>query len=197
VAVADQDQDAGAGVAAAQTDVVQPAVVSQGDDAAEVDAVVAGPGSGRCRSGCRWARLLGGRCRPGWARAARGRGVGSDGVVVATELVEQGLELAEGGRAGLPVEPFLHGLVGTLDFPAGLRVVGPGVAEPDFAGVAGQLEGSPAAAAWGAGEHRPVSDSRPAGSPCSLVAVVNTVLTSPAVNTRRAVLANIAGSGRR
>jgi hypothetical protein len=72
--------------------------------------------------------------------------VGSDGVVVATELVEQGLELAEGGRAGLPVEPFLHGLVGTLDFPAGLRVVGPGVAEPDFAGVAGQLEGRPAAA---------------------------------------------------
>jgi hypothetical protein len=47
--------------------------------------------------------------------------VGSDGVVVATELVEQSLELAEGGRAGLPVEPFLHGLVGTLDFPAGLR----------------------------------------------------------------------------
>jgi hypothetical protein len=35
------DQDAGAGVAAADADVVQPAVVSQGDQAAAVDAVVA------------------------------------------------------------------------------------------------------------------------------------------------------------
>jgi hypothetical protein len=41
VAVADEHQDAGAGVAAAQPDVVQPAVVPQGDDAAGVDAVVA------------------------------------------------------------------------------------------------------------------------------------------------------------
>ena len=72
-----------------------------------------------------------------------------DGVVVAAEVVELGLELGDGGRAGLVVEPFLQGLVEAFDFPAGLRVVGPGVGEPDPAGVAGELEGDPAAAAVG------------------------------------------------
>jgi hypothetical protein len=37
----DQDQDVGAGVAAADADVVEPAVVAQGEDAAGVDLVVA------------------------------------------------------------------------------------------------------------------------------------------------------------
>jgi hypothetical protein len=41
VAILDQDQDVGAGVASADADVVEPAVVSQGEDAAGVDLVVA------------------------------------------------------------------------------------------------------------------------------------------------------------
>jgi len=40
VQVFDQDQDALAGVAAADADVVQPAVVPQGDDTGGVDAVL-------------------------------------------------------------------------------------------------------------------------------------------------------------
>jgi hypothetical protein len=41
VAIVDQDEDVGAGVAAADADVVEPAVVAQGEDAAGVDLVVA------------------------------------------------------------------------------------------------------------------------------------------------------------
>jgi hypothetical protein len=40
VKIADEDQDAGAGVAAAEADVVQPAVVAQGDHPGGVNAVV-------------------------------------------------------------------------------------------------------------------------------------------------------------
>ena len=47
VAVEDQEQDVGAGVGASDTDVVEPSVVAQGDDAAGVDAVAADP-----RVGC-------------------------------------------------------------------------------------------------------------------------------------------------
>jgi hypothetical protein len=53
VPVAGQDEDAGAGVATAQADVVQAAVVAQGDDAGAVDAVVADAevaGVDRCTS---------------------------------------------------------------------------------------------------------------------------------------------------
>jgi hypothetical protein len=41
VAILDQDQDVGAGVASADADVVEPAVVAQGEHAAGVDLVVA------------------------------------------------------------------------------------------------------------------------------------------------------------
>jgi hypothetical protein len=47
-------------------------------------------------------------------------------VVVVGELVEQCLELGQGG-GGMGCEPFLLGLVETLDLAAGLRMVGPGV----------------------------------------------------------------------
>jgi hypothetical protein len=41
VSIVDQNEDVGAGVASADADVVEPAVVSQGEDAAGVDLVVA------------------------------------------------------------------------------------------------------------------------------------------------------------
>jgi hypothetical protein len=47
-------------------------------------------------------------------------------VVVVGELVGQCLELGQGG-GGMGCEPFLLGLVETLDLAAGLRMVGPGV----------------------------------------------------------------------
>lgn len=43
-----------------------------------------------------------------------------DGVVVAAELIELGLESGDGGGAGLAVEPLLDGLVEPFDLPAGL-----------------------------------------------------------------------------
>ena len=63
------------------------------------------------------------------------------------------------------VEPFLQRLVEALDFAAGLRVIGAGVVEPDAAGVAGDLERDPAAAAGAPVNTAPLSDSRVAGSP--------------------------------
>ena len=130
-------------MAAAEADVVQAAVVAQGDDAAGVDAVVADAVVAVRRAGCRWGRLSVGRRRPGWGAAAEGA-VGADGVVVAAEGVELGLQLAQGGgRGGWLGEPLLEGLVEPFDLAAGLRVVGPGVAEEDAAGVQGDLEGDP------------------------------------------------------
>ena len=90
VKVADQHQDAGAGMAAAQADVVQAAVVPQGDHAGVVDAVVADAvvpgvdrGSGVHGLGAAGVCLLG--------RASTEGAVRPDGVVVVAELVEQGL----------------------------------------------------------------------------------------------------------
>jgi hypothetical protein len=115
----------------------------------------------------------GGRCRPGvGVRRPSARWPVLD--VVGAEAVEQRLELPDGGGAGLVVEPFLHRLVEALHFPACLRVMRPGMVEPDAAGMAGDLEGDPAAAPRCAGERRPLSDNRVAGS---LVAAVKTVLT--------------------
>ena len=45
VAVLDQDQDVGSGVGSSDADVVEPAVVAQGDYAGGVDAVAADPAS--------------------------------------------------------------------------------------------------------------------------------------------------------
>ena len=47
VAVLDQEQDVGSGVGSSDADVVQAAVVAQGDHAGGVDAVAADPGVGR------------------------------------------------------------------------------------------------------------------------------------------------------
>jgi hypothetical protein len=65
-----------------------------------------------------------------------------DSVVVAAEGVELGLQIGEGAAAGCRVSHFFSGLVEALDLAAGLRVVGPAVAEQHAAGVQGDLEGS-------------------------------------------------------
>jgi len=71
--------------------------------------------------------------------------VGADRVVGIAEGVELGLELVRRGCSGLAVEPFLHGLVEPFDRAAGLRMVGPGMGEPNPRAVARQLERDPAA----------------------------------------------------
>jgi hypothetical protein len=125
--ISDQDQDAGAGVAAAQADVVEPTVVAQGDDAGAVDLVVADavvgrdPPLGACGSGLR-ARGKGG-C---WGAAAQGP-MGPSGVVVVAEPIQLGLQLRDGVGLGLLGEPALEGLVEALDLAAGLGMVGAGV----------------------------------------------------------------------
>ncbi len=51
VEVLDEQQDVGSGVGSSDADVVQAAVVAQGDDAGVVDAVAADPFVGRCDAG--------------------------------------------------------------------------------------------------------------------------------------------------
>ena len=88
VQVLDEHEDAGSGVGSAYADVVEAAGVAQGDDAGGIDGVAAdaavfggGAGGGGFGSG-----LVGGV----WGAAGQGS-VGSGGVVVDDELVEQGL----------------------------------------------------------------------------------------------------------
>ena len=78
------------------------------------------------------------------------------GVVVGGELVELGLQPADGGGGVVAGEPFFEGLVEALDLAAGLRVVGAAVSEGypqrgEFA-----FERDPAAAAVEAGEDRTI-----------------------------------------
>jgi hypothetical protein len=115
VEVGDQEQDADPGVASADADVVQAAVVAQGDHAAAVDRVVAdaavawGGVAWRCGSGL-------GSLGVGGSWGVSGEGaVGSLGVVVAGELVELELQVGHGCRGGLLGEPAFEGLVEALD----------------------------------------------------------------------------------
>jgi hypothetical protein len=73
VEVGDEGQDAGSGVGAAEADVVEAAVVTDGDDAAVVDAVVvdavvrggsqpAGPAAGRAANAAAGVRRPSARC---------------------------------------------------------------------------------------------------------------------------------------
>ena len=56
------------------------------------------------------------------------------GVVELDELIEQGLQLGEGGGLlGLGSEPFFEGLLEPFDFALGLRVVGLAVLLRDVA----------------------------------------------------------------
>jgi len=82
VKIADEDQDAGAGVAAVDADVMQPTVVAQGDHCAGVDAVVADPvvagvEGGAGRDGL-WPSLVG-----LFGSSSAERSVGSNRIVVA------------------------------------------------------------------------------------------------------------------
>lgn len=87
--------------------------------------------------------------------------MGSDGVVVDAELIEQDLELTDCGGPGLADKPSLQGLVETFDLAAGLRVVRTRVGEGDSAGVEGDLQGDPSTAAGVSGEHRAVVRQQP------------------------------------
>jgi hypothetical protein len=115
----DEHEDAGSGVGPADADVVELAVVAEGELAVGVDAVGADPvvagGAGLARDG------LG----PGVVGDSRGLAVRQGpvwaaGVVVAGEGVQQGLELGYGDGPGLGCQPFLQGLPGPLDLALGL-----------------------------------------------------------------------------
>ena len=120
VQVADEHEDGGPGVGAADADVVEPAVVAEGEFAVGVDAVgadavvaVGGPvaGGGFGPGG------VGG----GWGGAVRQGAVRPLGVVDGGEGVQEGLELGEGGGLGrLGGEPGLEGLPEPLDLALGL-----------------------------------------------------------------------------
>lgn len=71
-------------------------------------------------------------------------------VVFGDELIELGLQLGDGGGAGLGGEPFLQCLVEAFDFPAGGGVVGGGVDLLDAQAVQFGFEG--VAAAFSSGE---------------------------------------------
>src|SRR6185437_7130033 len=123
VQVLDQEQDAGSGVGAAGADVVEPAVVAEGNEPGGVDAVgadtVVGVGGPVAGAGLGAAGVGSGR-----GSAARQRPVRPLGVVDAGKGVQQLLQLAEGGGlAGLGAEPVFHGLLEALHFPLGLGVV--------------------------------------------------------------------------
>ena len=123
VLVVGEDEDGLSGVAAADSDVVQAAVVALcefpvGVDGVVPDAVVAlgeglAAGSGLGSRGVGLLRGAPAQCP-----------VRSAGVVVVAEGVELALEANDGrgGRAGRQV--LLDGLVDAFDLPAGLRVVG-------------------------------------------------------------------------
>jgi hypothetical protein len=145
VQVLDQEQDAGSGVGAAGTDVVQPPAGAQGDvaglaDLVAADAVVGvtdpvtrdgfGPG---CAGGGR-----GGAVRQGAVRPLT--------VADGSEGIQEGLQLGEGGGLdGLGTEPVLEGRLEPLDFPLGLGTLtdnGMVFATRSSGGRGGRLAGS-------------------------------------------------------
>jgi hypothetical protein len=108
------DQDGCAGVAAAESDVVQAAVVPHGVPAVDVDSVVpdAVVAVDQRKAG-------GGDLGAGGVGLGRGApvqgAVRSDGVVVGAEGVELDLELGECVGGGLVAQPLLPGLVEAFD----------------------------------------------------------------------------------
>src|SRR4051812_21109067 len=148
----DEQGDRGAGAESAEADVVDAGVVPRGDGPGLVDLVVpdsavrvdVGPGGGGLGSG--GVGLPGGSAREGTVRA--------DVVVVAAELGELALQAGGGLGGWLGGEPFLLGLVESLDLSAGLGMVRSGVVEPDPEPTELDLEGDPASAAGETGEDR-------------------------------------------
>ncbi len=138
VEFADEHEDAGAGPVVADADVVQAAVVPEGEFAVAVDAVLADaevfadvcalPGRGGAGPG-----------GPGCGRSLPvDAPVRAFGVVVGGEVVQLGLQLGDGRRWWQAGESLLEGLVQPFDFAAGGRVVGPGVAQRDAEGGTGR-----------------------------------------------------------
>ena len=68
--------------------------------------------------------------------------MGADGVVVAAEPVELGLQGGDGGGSALVGQPLLEGLVEAFDLAAGLGVVGAGVLVVDAQGEQLELDGA-------------------------------------------------------
>ncbi len=119
VQVLDQEQDVGSGVGSTDADVVEPAVVAQGDHAGGVDAVTADPvvavGGAVAGAGFGAGEVGGG----GGGLPGQGP-VGPTDVVVVDEAVEQGLQLSHGSRLGsLRAQPLLGGLLEAFDLAAG------------------------------------------------------------------------------
>jgi hypothetical protein len=113
VQVVDEEQHAAAGVGLADADVVEPAVVSQGDGAV-VDAVASDPVVDRSGVLCWWCGF-GAGIEGGRGGAAADGAVGPVVVVGLGEGVELCLQVGEGGGGVLRGEPFLHRLVEPFD----------------------------------------------------------------------------------
>ena len=143
-----EHEDAGAGVGSADADVVQASGDAQGDDAGLVDAVGADPVVG-VGAGCGVGFGSGGVGGGGGGLMGQGA-VWAAVVVVLDEGVELGLQLGDGGGAGLVGEPFFEGLVESLDLAAGGGVVGGGVDLGDSE--AAQFVFEAVASAFAAGE---------------------------------------------
>jgi len=148
--VLDEQDDVGSGVGSADADVVQSAVVAEGDGSGFVDSVVADPVVGvgvaaGAGEGFGHRVVDGGR-----GRSVRQGPVWPAVVVLVDEGLEEGLEFADGGGLGwLGTQPFLHRLLEPFGLAAGGGVVGARVLldhvqPPEFV-----LEGVASAAAAG------------------------------------------------
>jgi hypothetical protein len=134
VQVLDKQDDDGSGVGSPDADVAEPTGDAQRDAPGFVDAVSADPVVGvgaavAARSG------FGQRGVDGGGRCAVRQGPVRAVVVVGLdELIEQGLQLGEGGGlSGLGADPLLEGLLEPFDFALGLRMVGLAVLLRDVA----------------------------------------------------------------
>jgi hypothetical protein len=124
VQVLGQQQDAGSGVGSADADVVEAAAGAQGDVAGFADLVGADPVVGVAGA------VAGGGFGPGGVGGGGGglvrqRPVRALVVVDGGARIQQGLQLAEGGRlGGLGGQPVLQGLLEPLGFALGLGLTG-------------------------------------------------------------------------
>lgn len=128
--------DAQSDVGSSDSDVVQFAVVSQGDYACFVDLVGADSVVGVVDSVCGVGGGFGaGLIGSGRGAAALEGAVGSLGVVLIAEAIQQCLELGQGrGLGWLGQQPFLHGLLEAFNFPAGSRMAWAGILLGDASG---------------------------------------------------------------
>src|SRR5439155_26176202 len=127
--VGDEQHDGLAAVAHAETDVVQPRVVAQGDLAVPVDGVVADAEVHQRRRGPRPGLHFG--IEDLLRRPPSDRAVRAVQVVVNALAIQLRGQLFQRRRGRLLREPALLGLMEALDLAAGLRVVWRGVLAAD------------------------------------------------------------------